>query len=384
MRKRSFVLLVPTALALAGGGCVTTTVGRPRPPVSAEPARVARPRTAVLSAGVLPIGSVPYDNRSLPLVSPDGRFCATQAGGPRPWETILAAQDATVPGSSRIEIHALDPQRQRTIFHVRLGEPLLLGRSCDGGGFLVESPRPDGARWIGYATWYSGAVEWLAADEQVNAFGCRGPDGRLAWSRRARDAGHFDLVIRSGGEEWTVAAQGGDWLLPIWAGDGDGLFVLRLEDEALELTYMSAESPESTRESIVRLRLGSEMTRHDAYQCLASHAYTAGVPHPGGTFLLFWHPAADRIGLWRPLSSPGAATLLEPGSMAAVVDPSGFVLVATPDRLVVQRPASLSDRRTLLLGAHVPRPIDSALWPYVLLSPTDDRIDLMAMRLLHE
>ena len=70
--------------------------------------------------------------------------------------------------------------------------------------------------------------------------------------------------------------------------------------------------------------------------------------------------------------------------MAAVVDPGGFVLVATPDGLVAQRPASLADRRTLLRGPHIPRPIDSALWRYVLLSPTDDRIDLTAMRLLHE
>ncbi|MHC4082732.1 MAG: hypothetical protein ACYSU2_15585, partial [Planctomycetota bacterium] len=214
------------------------------------------------------------------------------------------------------------------------------------------------------------------------AFGCLGPDGRLAWSRRAADGEHFDLVIRAGGEEWTVGAQGGDWLFPVWSSEPDGLFALRLETGRLELTYMSAGSPDSTRESLVRLPLATECPPHDAYQCVASVAVMIGVPGHGEPHLLFWHPAAERIGLWRPVSSPGSSLMLLERSIAAVMDVSGFALVGTAQQLYAQDPSSLKDRRALLPGTHVPRPVTRSDWPYVMLSPGPERTGLTALRLM--
>jgi hypothetical protein len=367
--------------ALVPAGCVTERV---RAPFPSEPIRVAPLQTSRVSAGILPLGSVPYDNRSLPLVSPGGRYVATQTGAPPAWPTLLAGPEAARPEATRVEIFHLDRGVGEAAF-VRATEPgVLLGRAGDRAGFLVESLRPDGARWIGTVAWEGAGDQWLVADEHVNAFGCLGPDGRLAWSRRATDAEHFDLVIRAGGREWTVGAQGGDWLHPVWTGEPGGLFALRLEQGRLELTYMNADSPESTRSSLVRLPLASSRPPHDAYQCLASVCVISGVPGPDEPHLLFWHPTSERIGLWRPVSSPGAAVLMLEASVAAVMDPSGLALVATARQLYAQSPANLQDHRALLPGIHVARPVARADWPYVLLSPGTDRVGLTALRLLSD
>ncbi|MHC4416791.1 MAG: hypothetical protein ACYS0G_16095 [Planctomycetota bacterium] len=381
MRRAAITAWSLAGAAMALAGCVTDEVTRA--PFPSAPIRPASLITRSVSAGILPLGSVPYDNRSLPLVSPDGRFVATQTGPPLEWPALLAGAGATVPEASRVEVFQLDRELGEAVFARATNQGILLGRAGDDAGFLVESPRPDGARWIGYTRWAGGgAAQWLVADENVNAFGCLGPGGRLAWSRRAGDAEHFDLVIRRGGEEWTVGAQGGDWLLPIWSDVPDGLFALRLDEGRLELTYMIAESPDSTKASLVRLPLASERSVHDAYQCVASVAVMTGVPGHREAHLLFWHPAAERIGLWRPVSSPGAALLLLEGSISAAIDMSGTALVGTDGQVYAQSPANLKDRRALLPGAHVPRPVARSDWPYVLLSPGEQRIGLIALRLI--
>ncbi|MHC4711363.1 MAG: hypothetical protein ACYTA3_13365 [Planctomycetota bacterium] len=109
-----------------------------------------------------------------------------------------------------------------------------------------------------------------------------------------------------------------------------------------------------------------------------------GVPGPGEPHLLFWHPTAQRIGLWRPLSSPGSSLLLVERSIAAVMDASGFVLVGTAQELYAQNPANLKDRRALLPGTHVPRPVARSDWPYVMLSPGPQRTGLTALRLIRD
>jgi hypothetical protein len=376
--RQASITGLSAAGAMALAGCVTDEATRV--PFPSGPIRMAPRRTTGVSAGILPLGSVPYDNRSLPLVSPDGSLVATQTGPPPDWSTLLAERDATVPQATRVEVYHLDREMGEVTMLRATNEGILLGRAGDGKGFLVESPRTDGSRWIGYTGWDAGAAEWLVADDNVNAFACLGRDGRLAWSRRAQDAEHFDLVIRNGGEEWTVGAQGGDWLMPVWSDVTDGLFALRLESGNLELTYMNAESPLTTRASLVRLPIASERTRHDAYQCLASVAVMNDLPRRREPFLLFWHPTTGRIGLWRPVTSPGAALMFVEGSISAAIDASGTAVVGTAQQLFAQSPANLADRRALLPGAHVPRRVARSDWPFVLLSPRDNRTGLLAFR----
>ncbi len=372
---------VAAAVTLAATGCVTegdwTTVAPTRTTFVATTGT----RPLDYGAGILPLGSVPYDNRSLPLVSPDGRLVATQAGEPPDWDTVIAAGTSSVP-LTHVEIHSLDRTLGRTRWQWATETALLLGRAGDEKRFLVESVRGDGARWIGAVSWFGGAIDWLVADEHVNAFACMDPDGRLAWSRRAPDAQHFDLVIRDGDTEWTVGAQGGDWLVPTWSGRRGGLFAIRLIDGTLQATYMNASTPGTTRATLQRMTIATEMSRYDAYQTMASQALITGVAADDPVSLIFWHPTAGRIALWRPLLSPAAPLLLEEHSIAAVADPTGHVLVATDAVLSLQSLDDLSERRPLVPGTYVPRPVNVPGWPYVLLSPGTDRIGLVALRLL--
>jgi hypothetical protein len=115
---------------------------------------------------------------------------------------------------------------------------------------------------------------------------------------------------------------------------------------------------------------------------VASVAVMSDLPERREPFLLFWHPVTGRIGLWRPVTSPGAALLLLEGSISAAIDGSGTAVVGTTQQLFAQSPANLKDRRALLPGAHVPRPVARSDWPYVLLSPRPERIGLTALRLV--
>ena len=371
-------------MAIASAGCTTgQTVMAHHTRATFVTPGPSSPATGFI-AGILPMGSIAYDNRSLPLVSPDGSFVATQVGGPPEWSTLLAATGCPLPDDSRIEIYRLDRRLGEAELTWVTEAGLLLGRGGDERGFLVEKPQPDGARWIGSMSWSGGRTTWMVTGNDVNAFASLGPGKRLAWSRRAGGAEHFDLVIRHGGEQWTVGGEGADWLMPVWS--GTNLFALRLHDGRLDAVFMNAATPDTTRETELRMVIATGRTRYDAWQCLAGHAgnsRTAGTtndrtePH-----LLLWHPGATRMAMWLPWSSPAAPMLLAPQSIAAVVDPSGNVLVTTPDGIRLQNPADPERSRTLIPGTHVLRPVMDDAWPYLVLTPESDRIGVMAMRLL--
>ncbi|MEE8458588.1 MAG: hypothetical protein V3S08_01875 [Phycisphaerales bacterium] len=384
MGRRTKTCLVAFGVVVAGAGCATDqTIWTHHTRASfVDPG--PRQDAGDLIAGVLPLGSVPYDNRSLPRVSPDGRFVATQVGGPPAWETLLASPDRPLPERSRIEIYYLDHDSGEAQLQWVTPRGVLLGRGGDKRGFLVEQPLADGARWIGMMPWTGGRTKWLVDDDSVNAFASPGPDGHLAWSRRVGGAEHFDLVIRRGSEQWTVDGNGGDWLMPVWASARD-LFVLRLIDGRLSAAYMDASSQATTRDTLQQVALAEQRTRYDAYQCLASYTPPGGLDRDRvAPMLTMWHPTAARMAVWLPLSSPAAPMLLDPRSIAAVVDVSGNVLVTTADGVRLQNPADPRRSRTLLPGTQVLRTVDSDAWPYMALSPRGDRISLMAVRLLRE
>lgn len=377
------------ALLLVPAGCVTQVVHRgPGRPVGDPrlPAPRKRSDTAGLCAAILPLGSVTCDGRSLPLVSPDGTHVATEAGDAPPWAALLAEREAPAPGAptTGVQIYRVDRATGATHGVAALWEPVLLGRNGDEEGFLVESLREEGSRWIGRVAWSAGPVTWLVTGEDVNAFASLGPGGRLAWSRRSSSADHFDLVVRVSereGDEWVVSSQGGDWLLPTWSDGGAGLYVLRLEAPRLELRYLAV--GKGAAEPVAALAIVDDGARMaDAWQVMASQSRMVGVVRPGGENLIFWHPGARRMAVWRPLESAGAAALLATGSIAAAIDASGLVLVTTAEHLLVQRSLDASDRRVLMTGPQVPRPVSDAQWPYVLLEPHGDRIELTAFSIV--
>ena len=156
------------------------------------------------------IRTVEYDGFTLPILSPDGCWAAVQISSAADWPTLLASVDGGVPDAGRIAIAPLCADASTPLLAV-LGNDLLIGRSCDSEGFLVESPRVDGARWIGKVSWQGGEPTWLVADEDVNAFASLGPAGEIAWCHRRRDVEKFSILVKRGESFQTRTHARSEW-----------------------------------------------------------------------------------------------------------------------------------------------------------------------------
>ncbi|MHC5003914.1 MAG: hypothetical protein ACYTJ0_12400, partial [Planctomycetota bacterium] len=323
---------------------------------------------------MLPLGKVPADGFSLPLLSPDGRYVATQTGVAPEWSTALAEIDAPVPEATTVEIHeALFEQRQ-VVRRSSLGDAILLGRQSDAEGFLVEHPRADGSRWIGRAAWTSGQVEWLVQDDAANAFATTGPAGQLAWSRRPVGAQRLELVVRdAGGSTWTLGGPGQDWLMPTWSGKDDGLFALLLEDGRLDLVHVVASGPSAARQSLRRERLMSGGSNYIAYQLMIGQPVMHAAP-PAREELVFYHPIQHRAAVWRPHAVDRAMILLGRGSITAVLDSAGYALTPTDSDLELIDFERRGEPAPLLKGVLIPRATPAAPYPYVLLTPIEREV----------
>lgn len=361
----------------------------PLPPMN-QPAGSSQSMQVV--AGVMLLGLVPYDNMMLPLVSPDGRYVATQCGAPPSWPTVLAEQGAEYPSATRVEIYELDlrenikpEDRQPPELIVTLAEPVLLGRSCDAFGFLVESQREDGTRWIGKVEWKSGTIDWLVNGPPgtVNAFAAMGPGGRLAWSRRSVDGGSFELVVWNLEEEFTLRSTGGDWTMPVWSGRGNGLFVFLLTNGVLDLRYGNASSEAALRQSLQRLSLTSGVDMYMAYQSIIGQPDTVEHAQATREQIVFFHPGLGRVAVWRPLAaSDHQGIYLNAKSVAALVDQEEFAFVSTDSHLLRQNLRVADQRLELVGGPQIPRATPTSSWPYMLLSPGEGHVGFTAMRLL--
>jgi hypothetical protein len=394
--------LAIVACALAGlAGCVVeeqrpgprgSASARPRP-ASAERAQlpdgpIAQPaRGSTISShvrvAVTPLGTVEYDGQTLPLVSPDGRFLACQTGRSPTWDTILAGGAAEVPGRSDITIYSLDPGAAEPVRRVELAEPLppglVLGRAADTTGFLVESPRPDGARWIGCVNWLSGTLTWLVQGEDVCAHAVFGPEGSLAFTRRAVGAEGAALALRMADGAETELAAGGSYTMPLWTGDPGLVYAAQLSADgtAIVAVRIRREGPAQQAGG-----LGQVVTRRVIARAPeAIVAYQALSPAPSATVaderglapLVFYHPSMERMALLDPLS--GRVTGLAPKSIAAAPGPDGRgYYCSTPRGLVYWAlPQALelwSDQRAqpdpevrVLADPYVPRQIRDAVAP---------------------
>jgi len=354
------------------------------------PIPVSRVKGGVSSrvlAQVNPVGSIPYDNQTLPIVSPDGRFVATQTGTPPEWDSVFARPGAAPPTTSRIEIYELPytgvgtaPPRR----HVIVDEAALLGRSCDDTGFLIEAPQVDGSRWIGKVAWRTGNVRWLVSDRQrVSAFPALGPGGRLAWSSRLVGSEEpFELHVRRGEREFRIPAAQADWLMPTWscAGAGDGLFAMLLgPGGTLDAVFMDAISSGDAQRSMQRLALVTEGAGIDtAYQAVSATVAVVG-PQPSHDQLMFYHPHQVRAAMWRP---PGRPLMADENSLAVIADGDDFLLVSTTEEIVRRGIFNALLRTKLMKGIQLARPTTSSRRPYLLIQPSNGTIGLTEMHLL--
>lgn len=329
---------------------------------------------------ILPIGTIPYDSMTLPIVSPDGKYIATRTGAAPSWDVTIAAPNAKAQMGSRIEIYEITYATQPPTLVATVLQPALLGRSCDRDGFLIEAPQDDGSRWIGKVKWTDGTIEWLVDDNKVNAFASLGPDGRLAWSRQI-EGGRFELVIRHVSEPWVLEAGEGDWLFPTWSGRGDGLFVERRVSGLLQMIYSHASGPQEFYAGAQMIEIVQDATMLSAYQTVNANVNVLdGRPTPREE-ITFFHLTYNRLALWIP-SVQRTPTVFALNTFFGVPDEAGFMIAMTNDTLIRQRIDNLNDRAELLPGKLAPRPIAHEQWMYILLEPGDGRVGLSAMRLL--
>lgn len=351
------------SLVLASGTLLVTS------PVPAQFARPVDPDKTVSSrvvVAVQPVGKVPYDGITIPLVSPDGRFIATQSGRAPAWDTIFAGPNQASPVGLKISVAKIDypaaepadPTRDHSGARparpeLSISKPadplppgLLLGRSADDSGFLVESPRPDGSRWIGRVHWLTQRLDWLVRDTRVNAHAALAPhatDGaetRYAFVRRDAGQSVFSLVLhtRKDGVDteqvYTAPDRSQTFLFPLFSSDGRTLaaFAVAADDAAsapLQLVAFDLNSSEPGLRPCGRIDLGLAVGGvHSAFQCVASLQSPCTLPaSPVGegpslareTFargLLFFSPRDGAMAWWLPREQQ--LLTLAAGSFAAV------------------------------------------------------------------
>jgi len=256
---------------------------------------------------VIPLGGITYDGQALPVVSPDGLHIASQEGAAPSWETILAAPGAVVPVGTRIAVYAIVDNKITTVsFASPLPPGLLLSRGSDSQGFLVESPRADGARWVGKVSWATGELTWLVRGTMVNAYATLTPQGELLYCRRPQNVtSASDLVVRgTGGQESVKSGVDGAFCYPVCGASEDVIYVFRvsrvgtdLESIRLDRTKPLAPRPADTRST---WRISTNPEAMLAHQM----ASTACIPIRGVEMLSTLNPGeVDTVAMFDPRKS---------------------------------------------------------------------------------
>jgi hypothetical protein len=301
---------------------------------AAAPAQAAAsPQRPVTSSGhvrysVRALGDVDTDGLCPPLVSPAGDFLVVQQGRPPTWPTLLAQDGASTPAATslavfRIADGALQPHPPAS----PLPRGLLAGRSADENGFLVESPRPDGSRWIGRVAWASGELTWLVQGGAVNAHATLTPRAGLVFVRREPGAPRSELVLRAAdpdGAEAVLASDDESYLFPTFGDDPGVLAAFALHADGMDLVLVecveSADAADAAPALRLRARrfLAAAASATVAYQACA--AAQSPLPRaaraPADACITFLHPGPLRAyACW---TADGRLAPLMPGSFAAV------------------------------------------------------------------
>lgn len=311
-RLQQWIIAAGSAAAIAMAVPAIAQLSNPRTGMAGGP--VAKPVDADATAGsrvvvaVKPIGSIPYDGMVLPLVSPDGRFIATQDGRPASWEQIWGLRATLPPMGLKLAVYSVPAVGEvGSLKPVATSRALptgaILGRAADTRGFLVEMPRAgsrttDGragepARWIGRVEWLSGEVHWLVQGEgSINAQAVlsspaagdlatdqvSGRRQKLAYIRKRTGVATFELVVRAvaGGPELVYADPRENLLFPTFSPDGSTVTALSVPadeaDGAVTLVAFSVPDFDGagalTELGRLDVALGGGVGA--AYQCVAS------------------------------------------------------------------------------------------------------------------
>ena len=349
---------------------------------------------------ITPVGVVRYDGQVLPMLSPNGRFLAVQEGAAPTWPTLLAADGAVPPLRTRIAVYEITDRRlHRVEFALQLPTGLLLGRSAGENGFLVESPRPDGSRWIGLVDWVAGGVEWLVRDQHVNAHAVFTPTGHLVYARRPVGQPAVSLVMRDRfGNVDVQSSDEASAIFPLCTDEPGVVYVFAQEDGELIVRAIHIVESSIRRDAFVlgsiemQRRIASNAPATLAYQCLAGVGYGLPAGDQDASLLelpvVFFHPLLKRlVAMDRRDGSFG--TFPERSFAAArsrFQDTPGY-FVATPNELffsmVRSGPFSAEPVRSAraLDDAYIPRASTNPDLPLVVFGPSDrDPYELAVLR----
>ncbi len=374
------------ALAVWGSwGCAKRKAARPSASATSTAALglpagpVARPAgtttTFHVRTTVVPLGTVVYDGRVLPLVSPDGRFLGVQEGDAPSWPALLAEPGADAPASTRLRAYDLSTVPLKRVEWANpppLG--LLLGRAADNDGFLVEGPRENGDRWIGKVAWTGGSLQWLVQDPGVNAHATLTADGALLYTRRAAPDSEAELVRWRPGSPATVLLESSaSFLYPLTTTEPGLAYALIQSRNSIDVAAIRWSAKTGT--IISRRTLSASSDRSLGYQIIAP-AQAFGVPDGP---IAVYHPGLRRMAAFEP--GEGRLTALAQGSVGAsywsragrpgffCTSPGGLVFtpLPTPQEIETLRPRPPDAR--VLASPSIIRVSQNPDRPLVLIGP---------------
>ena len=377
-----------TLVAAMTSGCVVTReVGR-TPGRFITPERTAQkdsldPNDVSAEVAWRRIGEVDYDDFSIPLSSPDGRFLAVRSGAPPTWSAILAKADARPTSVVPIEILRIEPDAVERVRTIR--GPWLLGRGADAKGFLIEEQRPDGTRRIGRVPWSDGAPTWLVDDEFVNAFATNGPDGTLAWSRRRVEESSFDLMVRRPDEpDWRLEQRfERSWIDPVLADDGRTIFALRRGDGTVELGWSRLTDEDRFRDGMITHPISIRTNERLVHAMLSPQIGIEASPPGGPPRIIFLHPDLQRLVEWSPerdLARPFPEGVI----VASMLDENRGIAATEDGLLLVELAASgglLPAKIRLAESLAIPRRSGIEAEPILLLRPGSGQFEILLARL---
>lgn len=405
--KRAGPILFLLAVAVALDACVTEVVrpgdapqrtdpNKPSPftDAVAAPALDARTLNAHLKVALTPLGSVEYDAQTLPRISPDGRFIAVQQGLAPTWPTILAQPDATVPVGTRIAVYDISATAPRRIDPVDdLPPGLILARAPDNQGFLVESPRPDGSRWIGRISWVGARLTWLVQDDRVNTHATTSAGGVLAYATRPINQDAFSLVLAG---QIIEPSQGASLEHPFAPDDPELIYALERSSRGIFAIAMRRRPGSTT--VLARVRLSASTEPLVAYQIATPAALVPDDDPARPPALMLYLTRAQRMSIFDPAG--GTLAPLPDKSIAAArdTDPelAGY-FCTTPEGLVFTPPPKPTDPwdpqpgrpapvANVLADPFVPWATNDDNRPFILVGPDPnhpDRLRLFALKPIH-
>jgi len=377
----NYALVASCICFLLGCGSTQRTVNKPVSSATKQEAlrslhAAIKPATnaVVMSSNDIdwPIGSLPWDRFTLPVISPDGTHAAVQLGPSVPTK-VLTGTDTTSLSHTLIELHCIDPVNGQEIEPIVVKQQgLLLGRNANNGEFLVEAPRGSAGRWIGKIDWETGKLRWLVNDDSTNAFPALNRHGDLAWSRQLKGKSNFHIVVKTVTGQRVIDDGESDWIMPSFA-ENNRLYVYRIQHGSLALVSLdlNARNPLLTASSLLLMDSGA--TREQAWQIA-----TTNPANPKG-LLAFYHPVHQRMTVWQPGKAMETVYLAR-DSVAAAPVKDGSWIVTTSDRVIRQQLGS-NDGIHLRDLLAVPIATTSSQWTHLMLVPDGNRLQVRAVNM---